>query len=38
MFALILGLVLQIVVVGGLFIWGFRQDRRLRGEFPERYV
>jgi hypothetical protein len=38
MFALIFGLVLQIVVVGGLFVWGFRKDRRLRDESPERYV
>ena len=38
MFALIVGLVLQVVVVGGLFIWGFRKDRRMRDEFPERYV
>jgi hypothetical protein len=38
MVALIVGLVLQVMVVGGLFIWGFRKDRRLRDEFPERYV
>ena len=38
MFALIFGLVLQIVVVGGLFVWGFRKDCRLRDESPERYV
>lgn len=38
MVAFILGLVLQIVVVGGLFVWGFRKDRRLRAESPERYL
>ena len=34
MFALIVGLVLQVVVVGGLFIWGFRKDRRMRDRIP----
>ena len=38
MAALIGGFVLQVVVVGGLFVWGFRKDRRLRAEFPERYA
>jgi hypothetical protein len=37
MVAFILGLVLQVGVVGGLFVWGFRKDRRLR-ESPERYL
>jgi hypothetical protein len=38
MVAFILGLVLQVAVVGGLFVWGFRKDRRLRAESPERYL
>jgi hypothetical protein len=38
MVALILGLVLQVVVVGGLFVWGFRKDRRLRTEIPDQYA
>jgi hypothetical protein len=38
MVALFIGLVLQVVVVGGLFVWGFRKDRRLRAEYPEKYA
>jgi hypothetical protein len=38
MLTLITGIVLQVAVVGGLMVWGFRKERRLRREFPERYT
>jgi len=34
---LVTSVLLQIVVVGGLMLWGFRKDRLLRRRFPERY-
>ncbi len=38
MTTLAFSILLQIAVVGGLFVWGFRKDRRLRRLHPERYV
>jgi hypothetical protein len=37
MTTLITSVLLQILVVGGLMVWGFRKDRVLRRRFPERY-